>query len=220
MSALHAVNPYENFNPSDFRIDLEGWNSERPVFRQLLDELRPSLVIEAGTWKGASAIHMADWMRTKQIAGKILCIDTWLGSIDFWQNQNVKSKYRSLKLKNGFPSVYYQFLYNIIHLRLTDFVVPFPQTTTGAYHWLKGFGLKAPLIYIDASHLEEDVYADIRHYYELVEPGGVLFGDDFCDESPGVRRAVERFCGEQGLDYEVRENQFWIIRKTDKETGG
>ena len=39
--------------------DIQGWASTSPVFADCIRELNPKLIIEVGTWKGCSAIHMA-----------------------------------------------------------------------------------------------------------------------------------------------------------------
>ena len=39
--------------------DLQGWGSRHRIFEQVICEEKPQLVIEVGTWKGASLVHMA-----------------------------------------------------------------------------------------------------------------------------------------------------------------
>jgi predicted O-methyltransferase YrrM len=66
------------------------------------------------------------------------------------------------------------------------------------------------MIYVDASHEEEDVYQDLVSYWDLVRPGGVLFGDDWTWD--GVRLAVQRFADEQGIVIRHRHDK-WELRK-------
>src|SRR4051812_27015324 len=56
---LHRTDPYEGFDSSAYPRDLHGWGGQSAVFRKLIFELRPRLIIEVGTWKGASAVEMA-----------------------------------------------------------------------------------------------------------------------------------------------------------------
>ena len=63
-------------------------------------------------------------------------------------------------------------------------------------------------IYIDGSHDEEDVASDLRGYWGLLREGGVLFGDDY--DWPGVKAAVDRFAGDNGLRTELAGIQ-WVI---------
>ena len=99
----------------------------------------------------------------------------------------------SLHLKNGYPSIYFEFLSNVVATGLTNNILPIPQTSTNAYLWLKENSVQAPLIYIDADHEAVNVYSDISNYWELVSPGGALFWDDFVSAWPGVSRTVILF---------------------------
>ena len=75
------------------------------------------MIIEVGSWKGGSAINMAGILKKNKINAKILCIDTWLGSLEMWKAKGHKEVgfwYDSLMHDNGYPGLYYQFLYNVI----------------------------------------------------------------------------------------------------------
>ena len=69
------------------------------------------------------------------------------------------------------------------------------------------------MIYIDASHEEDDVYKDIKNFYSVLSEGGVMFGDDYTEDWPGVINSVNRFKDEMNLNLEVIDNNFWVIRK-------
>jgi Methyltransferase domain len=209
---IHAIDPYADFDASPFPLDLQGWGGESPAFKALILEVRPSLVIEVGTWKGASAITMAEAARDAGLPTQVLCIDTWLGALEFWGDQADPDRYQGLKLKYGYPSVYYQFLANVVWRGLQDRIVPFPQTSSTAALWLRLQGFGAPLIYIDGSHEEEDVYSDLTDYWDLLDRGGILFGDDYGWD--GVRMAANRFAGDVGGTIE-RLHDKWLIRKTE-----
>ena len=48
----------------------------------------------------------------------------------------------------------------------------------------------------------------------LIVDCGVMFGDDYSPRFyPGVVRAVDAFTEELGLEYEVLDEQHWIVRK-------
>ena len=44
-------------------LDLQGWGSTHPVFEHVVSEYRPTSIVEVGSWKGASASHMAGLLR-------------------------------------------------------------------------------------------------------------------------------------------------------------
>lgn len=211
---LFSTDPYTDFSETAFELDLHGWGSEHPVFRQVLAEVRPTRIIEVGTWKGASAVHMARCVRELALETEIVCVDTWMGAVEFWNDKQDRERYLSLKLKNGYPSVYYQFLANVVLSGFRGVITPFPQTSQIAARWFRNHGVSADVIYIDGSHEEEDVLADLRAYWPLLNAKGILFGDDFDEIWPGVRSAVRRFCREYNLTEEIRDGK-WIVRKPE-----
>ncbi len=208
---LHAKDPYVDFDAAALPLDLQGWGSETPAFRELILAVRPQLIVEVGTWKGASAIHMAGLLAEAGMDAQILCVDTWLGALEFWTNPADAERYGSLRLKNGWPQVYFQFLANVCHRGHQTRIIPFPQTSATAALWLRYYGLTAELIYLDGSHEEEDVYGDLLGYWEVVSPGGVLFGDDWAWD--GVRLAVERFARERRLKVRFIADK-WVLDKS------
>jgi hypothetical protein len=198
---------YENFNP--LPPDITGWNGESPIFAQFIDITKPSRIIEVGTWKGQSAITMGLHLRRIGQKCTITCVDTWLGALEFWEWLAATPE-RNLMQKHGFPQVYYQFLSNVIHQGLQDVILPFPTTSLIAARYFARKNIQAELIYIDGSHDEPDVLADLRAYYPLVTPGGILFGDDFSWES--VKNAVSKFTEETKTRLYVINEQFWAFQ--------
>lgn len=210
LAMLHPVDPYSGFDFAALPEDTHGWGSDSPAFRELILAEKPNLIVEVGTWKGGSALHMAKVLGESGLPGVVLCIDTWLGALEFWTDTADPARYGSLRLKHGYPSVYYQFLANICHRGLQQRIVPFPQTSATGALWLRYFGVRAEMIYIDGSHEEEDVYQDLCDYWEVLAPGGILVGDDYAWD--GVRIAVERFAREQRRVITFVADK-WVLRK-------
>jgi Methyltransferase domain len=210
MQLLHKSNPYDGFDFRSRPFDGQGWGGESSAFRELIAEVKPRLIVEVGTWKGASALQMAAVTRELDLPAQIVCIDTWLGALEFWTDQSDPARYLSLQLQHGYPSVYYQFLANVCHCGFQDRVVPFPQTASIAALWFRYYGLVADLVYLDASHEEEDVYRDLWDYWAVVADDGVLLGDDYSWD--GVRLAVERFAREERRPVAFVADK-WVLRK-------
>jgi hypothetical protein len=181
-----------------------GWNSYSNIFSKLIDKVRPSVIIEVGSWVGASAIHMAKHCKSISLDTKIYCVDTWLGAEEFW-NSARDTQERDLKLKNGYPQIYFDFLANVVEHGVQDMIVPVPNTSHIGSMILKNRGISAGLIYIDGSHDYTDVLGDIKDYYDLLAPEGIMFGDDIGWHS--VRSAVN----DSMKKFEVYEENFWII---------
>lgn len=202
---FNLPDPYYHYNPGK-PVDLQGWGSETPVFQQLITELSPKLIIEVGSWKGASAIAMAGMVDDD---GKIICIDTWLGALEMWTDTSDPDRFLSLNNIYGYPALYYTFLSNVVQTGHQSRIFPLPMTSSIGAKFLKHHNVLADMIYIDASHDYDDVLRDLIDYWPLVKQGGVLFGDDYSTWK-GVCQAVNDF----GLPYELEYgNRNWIIRK-------
>ena len=115
-------------------------------------------------------------------------------------------------LKNGYPALYYQFLANVMHQDMQDYIVPLPNTSATAARWLKKQNLAADIIYIDGSHEEDDVYADLKAYWDVLRKGGVICGDDWYAEWYGVICGVNRFARERDLKFQIADRT-WIFQK-------
>jgi len=211
---IHRGDIYASFPVADYALDLQGWNSDSPVFRRLMEEVRPRVVVELGTWKGGSALHLCDLADRLGLSDvTVVCVDTWLGGAWHWREDRVPEAFASLACRHGYPTLYAQFLANVIRQGHSNKIVPVPNTTDAAAEIVREAGLGAiDLLYIDASHTEAAVHADLATWWPLVRDGGVVFGDDFIDAYPGVERAVRRFCDARALAVEVAREK-WIVRK-------
>ncbi len=195
--------PYENLKNLE-PSDLQGWDSTAEAFKKCIDELNPKLIIEVGTWKGASAVHMAKLLLEKTDDFEIVCIDTWLGSVEHWENNGEFLD----GLENGRSTLYNQFLSNIIHEGLTEYITPFPVDSLNAVEFLKRKKVEADLIYIDAGHEYLSVKCDLYGYSKVLRDGGYMLGDDWFHE-PIKRAAKEVFTEEKII--ELSNSKFlWI----------
>ena len=146
--------------------------------------------------------------------GKIVAVDTWLGAIEFWTKhiKGKNDKTRNLYLRNGYPSIYYNFLSNVVHKNVTDQVVPFPVPSLLAADFFKRNKIKAEIIHIDASHEYQDVKADLNAWEKNVKPGGIIFGDDYNSYWKGVVKAVDEFVAADTKRNLVLDKNKWIVK--------
>ena len=205
---LRLAGIYDGFEPGP-EVDLQGWGSQHEIFERLIDELRPNSIIELGSWKGASAVHMARLCRARRLNCTILCIDTWLGGRYLYAELD---QHPELLPTAGRLRLFEQFLTNVKRLELTDIITPMPSTTSDAAGTLRKSDVAVDLVYVDASHEAEDVAKDLRVYWDVVRPGGVLFGDDYAPAWPGVVKAVDAFAAEIGRPVEHVGIKY-VIRK-------
>jgi hypothetical protein len=199
---------YEKFDP--WPPDYSGWNGNHTIFHNYIQKTNPKVIIEVGTWKGQSALNMADFCKNIGIETTIFCIDTWLGSLEFIDGSN-PNLVKELRPVNGFPSVYYQFISNVVHRGHQDIIVPIPQTSHTAAKYLRSQGITSELIYVDASHEYEDVIKDIKAYMPILNNSGIMFGDDY--GHPGVREAVDEFFSSIGSEIDVVDGNYWTYHK-------
>ena len=208
MDAIHGRDVYNGFDYRRYEFDLAGWGSSSAAFSQMIREVRPDLIIEVGSWKGASAIEMADVVKQEKLDTKILCIDTWLGALEFRLDQNDPKRFLALECEHGYPRVYYRFLANVCHAQHQNRIIPVPLDSAAAALWLMAQGLKADLIYIDGSHEEEAVYNDLLDYREVLSLRGRMFGDDW--DWASVRSAVSSFARDHKLCIEHCHDK-WVL---------
>lgn len=193
--------------------DTSGWGGNDIIFKTLIDEVNPSHIIEVGTWRGQSAITMGKHLKRINSDCNITCVDTWLGSLEFWCGPKHNIPARDLLLKNGYPQVYYQFLSNVVHSGLQDIILPLPLPSNIAHKVLKRQKKFADLIYIDASHEYKDVLSDCINFFPLLRNNGIIFGHDW-KWSSDVREAVTEFSVKLKLTLTQDDNKkFWIIRR-------
>lgn len=220
LKELHFYNPYTSFNPNIYHNHVQGWHGDHPIFYDLLDNLNPKMILEIGTWKGQSAITMGLTIKELGLQTQIVCLDTWLGSIDFINSIAKDDLDRDTKPIFGYPSIYYQFLTNVISHNLEDIIIPFPQTSSIGCRWLENKKIFFDLIYIDGSNDYRDIILDLESSWPLLKEDGVIFGDDynhhlFTDIKKAVNDFTKKYNQQDNLetyDYDL----FWLIKKITK----
>lgn len=210
---FHAIGIDKDYSGMDFsglKVDAQGWGHTHPIFERLISTVRPDLVIEVGTWKGASLLKMIGLAKAHDLPTEFISVDTWLGShVALWSDATYRE---DLMLQHGFPSMFRQFIFNMIENEVIDRVWPLPMTTTAAAAVIAAMGVSADLIYVDAAHDEEDVAMDIKRYWPLLRSGGVMFGDDYSENWPGVVRAVNDFAAGAGLMLRTEAEKWWMAK--------
>jgi predicted O-methyltransferase YrrM len=149
---------------------------------------RSHLIAEIGSWQGRSTRAIAD-----HTPGTVFAIDHFLGVPELLYELTDRPPYW----------LYKNFT---MHLIDRDNVIPVRQSSRDAARLLAT--LSFDLIFIDGSHIYEDVKQDIRLWKPLVSPGGLLCGHDAL-EAVGVEHAV----GELLPNAEIADGtDIWWIR--------
>jgi len=70
-------------------------------------------------------------------------------------------------------------------------------------------------VFIDSQHSYEAVSEDLEAWYEKIRSGGILSGDDYGNEWPGVKKAVNEFFGikQIKINQDPRQKRIWWVIK-------
>lgn len=197
-------NPYEGLEI--LPKDLQGWGGTDTSFETIIGELKPNLIVEVGSWKGLSATHMANTALKLGIDREnleIVCVDTWLSSVEHYSQQFSGLYERKL----GRPDLYEQFLSNVVHEGFSDIITPFPIDSINGSECFSMWGVRPDLIYIDAAHDYQSVKLDVYLWGLLVRDGGYLLFDDWHHEP--IRRAVHEVFGYEKV-FTIGGKAAWI----------
>lgn len=172
----------ERMNPALEHLP-RGWFHHGEQILALLEQHQPKVIVELGTFLGASAIGMARVARSWQ--GTVYCVDTWAG------NPSTKRYLRS-------PLRLFQCAANLIIADVAPSIRLIPaKTVDAAKHW---HGPAIDCLYVDADHSIEGVMADLSGWVPHVRSGGLVMGDDYDNPlCPGVNAAWDAFEKEQGI---------------------
>jgi hypothetical protein len=189
--------PFRGFPRKLFEHDLQGWNSQHPYLAEAIGAVRPAVIVEVGVWKGSSTVFMANELKTHGLKSVIIAVDTWLGGSDHWITQY----FADLNLVNGYPALYNKFMANVIHSGVAKFVLPLPIDSLNAAEILRSEDIRPAMIHLDGGHDYESVLADLRAWWPLLTPGGILVGDDYWTTGtfPSVQKAFDDFFGARDL---------------------
>ncbi len=207
MTKLYGSDIWEGFTPILLEDQVQGWNGTHSSLSRLTSIPGDKIVIDVGVWKGQSTINMATAMKTKDINGVVIAVDTFLGSPEHWD-----SKRDLFKRDRGLPDLYWRFLSNVARAELTDYVIPMPQTSTTAAQVLKRFGILADIVHIDAAHEYREVIRDAEDYWLILQNGGYMIGDDYHITWPGVVQAAGEFSAKVRRPLAL-EPPKWILQK-------
>lgn len=200
-----GADPYAGSIPDEAPEDLQGWGSDHAILAEAVHALRPRLIVEIGSWKGRSALRLAEAAHHTGLACEILCVDTWLGSAEHWIWPEAPHHADAAR-------VYDIFRANMLRRGVAHIVTPLRLTSDAAAQILLHHDVRPELIYLDAAHDEASVSADLAAWWPLVAPGGALIGDDYLTW-PSVTLAADRFAATHGLPLFGEEGKF-VLRKT------
>jgi cephalosporin hydroxylase len=158
------------------------------VYQELIFELRPSVIVEVGNYRGGSALALADVQNTFG-RGRVIAVD-----IDHsWIDPKVKDDPR-IRLVTGDATSVFDQVSRLISESDTVMIIE------------------------DSSHTFENTLSVLRTYSPLVTPGSYFIVEDgICchglevDFSPGPYEAIGVFLTENEAFYSDREREGFVI---------
>ncbi len=181
-----------------------GWGIEG---RELLDSMLPKearFVVEIGSLLGSSARYFAE----RYPEAHVFCIDPWF-DVDSAKDRPFLNHAPELtefvtKEKDG---IYQIFLASNWELR--DRLTPLRGFSPDMMSPVHSAGVEPDIVYVDGSHVYEDVLADVAVARALF-PNAVLCGDDW--DWPGVKHAVNYLAANRG-DQVHSEGNTWLLQQ-------
>ena len=145
--------------------------------------------------------------------GTLLCVDTWLGSLEHWRDSVSSPEWSQsrLKIRNGEPTFLQDFWKNIQDNNLLKVVSICRSTTQCAHAYLSKSGYQADLIYVDADHSFSSVRQDLRFASDLLSESksSLIVGDDW--DWVSVRLAALTFSMRTGKQLMSAGNTFALV---------
>ena len=226
LSQIWSLNPYHVSKPSDYLVGSEATPSQDDHdLQRVLYRLRPKVVIDVGTKTGTRAIAMCEMMRrTYGETPLIVCVDAWGGLrewqsltgygetipiLEWWEQHSCGDTVE----QRGEIEAFKQFVSSALHTELSETLVPMPIEGRIAAKWFLATDLNPDFVHIDIGHDAQELLETIRAYWDVVRPGGALFGHDYHPDHLGVIQAVHQFGVEHNVTIEL-DNNTWTILKS------
>lgn len=180
-SSVPLANDLVTLDPA---VAAPGWFNHGAKILELVEQHRPKVCVELGTWQGASAIPVARAIR--RWGGTVTCVDTWAGDV-----------HQPASVRPSAPWMLVSCARNMFEAGVGAHVRLIPCSTGEA---AAAFDQPIDWLYIDADHSYDGARADLAAWAPLVTPGGLILGDDYGHRLfPGVRQAWDDFEQEHGL---------------------
>jgi len=177
-----------------------GWFDFKEVYDLAVDKAPDSAVfIEVGSWFGKSTAYMGAQIKKNDKNIRFYAVDTWEGAGESETQKKIVSSHGG----NIFPA----FWQNMVNSKLEDVILPLQITSEKASLLFDDETLD--FVFIDASHVYDEVIKDISCWHPKIKKGGIIAGHDFTPRFD-VPDAVQDFFG---TNFYLKGNS-WLSEKT------
>jgi len=171
---------------------------------------------EIGVWRGATSFRL---LTECPLLEKLYLVDPWLMSrIHFvvplsqiLPPRMPKGFYSNTMgeeniTQTGLEDMYQAVLHRVAEEFPTRAIILRRPSTRAAWYVAP---MSLDFVYIDAIHLYPEVMADLFAWAPKLKAGGLLTGDDWGSEFPGVERAVREFADLYEITPHQESGGFW-----------
>lgn len=154
-------------------------------------------ILEIGSWAGASSISWASALRELGLGGHVTCVDPWLPYFDLEKEGAGLYAQMNRAAKGGL--IYQLFRHNVSSSGFSDTILIKKGASRTVLPNMEPHSFD--IVYMDGSHLFEDVSFDLQEVKRLIRPGGIVCGDDLEIQLNELPLAEVEAAAATGLDY-------------------
>ena len=204
LAELQAAHPWPGERPEAPSVEW-GWGIEgEELLRELVDPGQVEVVVEIGSLLGGSARFWAELCP----AAHIVCVDPWIDVVTVADRPFLEHVPDLADVIVGRTDGLHD-VFLATNWELRDRLTPIRAFSPEGLAPVHACGVIPDVVYVDGSHVYEDVIADVATARALF-PEAVLCGDDY--NWPGVGAAVDYLVANRG-DRLLRQGNTWAIEQ-------
>lgn len=172
--------PSSRFKPRRYRPGRIGnWSGHLPLAADLIDALRPSLLVELGTHYGESYFGFCQAIREQGLSCQSFAVDTWVG--DSQTGRYGDHVFHDVSAHNA---AHYQSFSTLLRMSFDEAIEYFRDETID-------------LLHLDGCHTYEAIQHDFGLWLSKVRAGGIILIHDVAvrEGDFGAWRFWEEICG-------------------------
>jgi hypothetical protein len=161
----------------EYEFTVDWFTQNEHVWRLIFQKLLPDAkkILEIGSFEGRSAVWLMQNGFNRDLGGDLYCIDTWQGGVDYEQAQIPKIQISEVERR---------FDHNIEQAKLRAPHVKLHKIRQASRASLvqllaSGHAESFDFVYVDGSHMANEVLSDLVLSFALCKLGGVIVCDDY-----------------------------------------
>jgi predicted O-methyltransferase YrrM len=176
---------------------IEGFFNFDNIYQRMVTNAKnEAIFVEIGTWKGQSAVFMAEAIKRSGKDIKWYVIDTFEGTADEHdKDEDIINR-----------SLYETYLNNISPVK--EFITTIKGNSKEVHTQFDDLSLD--FLFIDVDHTYKAVRSDLVNWFPKVKKSGIIAGHDYAEPTCGVKMAVDAYFLFTGIQ---TDRTSWIYKK-------